>query len=325
METMPRLLVVDDEPAIRRQLTVALSQRGYSVDAAENGVSALAALTTAEDESRPYDGVVTDIRLPDIDGLKLLAVVRSRHPRLPVVVISAYGQDGTAGAVERRHHATFLAKPVSADRIVAALRELAAAPPAATEAGGPGWKEPRAYVFVQLAPGADPEAVFTALVRLPNVQRVDAVRGTADVVIRLDGPDATGIDAFVREQIARIPGVGAARARHVGQPELPPGIRGYVRTYERRLPADLLAPGRATAYAIVEIAPSAMIRLYPSLFFLDEAVEVAADARGDAVVLLLQAEDFGRIRALLNEKVRYTDGVLRIDELMVVNLFEVAP
>lgn len=324
METKPRVLVVDDEPAIRRQLVVALAQRGYEADAVADGVAALAALAAAEAEERPFSQVVTDIRLPDIDGLKLLAIVRSRHPRLPVVVISGYGGEGTAEAVRRRHRAAFLPKPVAADQLVAAFQAIAAEPDGAPEAGGPGWREPRAYVFIQLAPEADPEQVFTALFGLPNVQRVDAVRGSADVILRLDGADAAALETFVRERVRTIAGIEVARVRHVAQPELPPSIRGYVESYERRLPADLFAPGRATAYAVVEIAPPTMATLYPALFFLDEAVEVAATARGDAVILLLQAEDHARIRALLNDKVRYTDGVLRIDELMVVNMFEVS-
>lgn len=330
----PRVLVVDDEPAIRRQLGIALAQRGYEAESVADGVAALAALAAAENEQRPFDQVVTDIRLPDIDGLKLLAIIRSRHPRLPVVVISGYGGEGTAEAVQRRHHAAFLPKPVGADQLVAAFRTLAAEPPGEAEASGPGWREPRAYVFVQLAADADPERVFTSLFTLPHVQRVDAVRGSADVVLRLDdSADASDIlpqagsvvEDFVQQRVRSIPGVAVALVRRVAQPELPPSIRGYVESYERRLPADLFAPGRATAYAVVEIAPPAMASLYPSLFFLDEAVEVAATANGDAVILLLQAEDHAQIRGLLNEKVRYTDGVLRIDELMVVNMFEVTP
>lgn len=323
MGTILRVLLVDDEPAIRRQLTIALTQRGYEVDAAPDGLSALERVAAAHDEGRPYDRVVTDIRLPDIDGLKLLAILRSRHPALPVVVVSGYGHEGTEDAVQHRRRAAFLPKPVSADQIVAAFEAIAKTPDEAPEATGPGWNPPEAYLFVQLSPDADPERVFTTLYAMKDVQRVDAVRGSADVVIRMDALDPPAIDAFARERVSSVPGVAAVRVRHAVTPELPPSIRGYVESYERRLPEDLLAPGRATLYAVVEIAPPAMTTLYPQLFFIDEAVEVAADARGDAVVLLLQAEDFPRIRSILNEKVRYTDGVLRIDELMVVNMFEI--
>jgi CheY-like chemotaxis protein len=319
MHTEPRVLVVCDEPALCRPLVRDLAERGHDAVSVPDGVRALSALARAEAEARPFGRLVVNSRLSDIHGRKLLAIVRSRQPQLPVVLM------GQVAAAAPDPRSAVLAAPVSTDALLAAFAALEGAPPADDGAGGPGWCEPRAYVFVQLEPDADPGAVYGALRALPDVRRVDAVRGSADLVLRLDGPVPAAIDAFVRERVAPVPGVAAAVARHVGQPELPAGVRRYFESYERRLPADLLADGRATAYAVVEIAPPAMAALYPSLFFLDEAVEAAATARGEAVVLLLQAADHGHIRTLLNEKVRYTDGVLRIDELMVVDLLGAAP
>lgn len=321
MDTKTRVLLVEDDPAIRHQLTTDLTQRGFDAEAAEDGITALERLAAADGEGRLHDQVVTGIQLPDIDGLKLLSIIRSRHPSLPVVVISNHGHADTAEVVRRRRRATFLPKPVDADALIAAFEALAAAGDEGADTAGPGWKPPTAYVFVQLTKDADPEDVFTTLFAMEGVQRVDAVRGSADVVIRMDHPEPAAIDAFVRDKVGAVPGVAAARVRHVGTPELPPSVRPYVESYERRLPEDLLEPGRATLYAVVEIAPSTMPRLFPQLYFIDEVVEIAAIAGGEAVVLLLQAGDFNRIRTLLNDKVRYTDGVLRIDELLVVDMF----
>jgi CheY-like chemotaxis protein len=69
-----RILVVDDDPALREVLTAALSKDGYEVDAAGDGTEALALL-----EQRPYDLVLSDLRMPRVDGPSLYETLRTRH------------------------------------------------------------------------------------------------------------------------------------------------------------------------------------------------------------------------------------------------------
>ncbi len=81
-----RILIVDDEPSIRRVLAAHLRRDGYEVDAAENGADAIARLETG-----PYQLVVTDLKMPEIGGLELLAWCRAELPELPVIIITAHG------------------------------------------------------------------------------------------------------------------------------------------------------------------------------------------------------------------------------------------
>jgi CheY-like chemotaxis protein len=78
-----RLLIVDDEPAIREVTSSVLTEEGYEVLTAEDGFDALRLLS----EPLP-DVMITDLNMPRMSGVELLEVVRQRFPQLPVIVIS---------------------------------------------------------------------------------------------------------------------------------------------------------------------------------------------------------------------------------------------
>ncbi len=82
----PRILIVDDEPSIRRVLAAHLRRDGHQVDAAEDGAQAIELL-----EAQPYQLLVTDLQMPEVGGLELLAWCREELPELPVIIITAYG------------------------------------------------------------------------------------------------------------------------------------------------------------------------------------------------------------------------------------------
>jgi CheY-like chemotaxis protein len=83
---MKRILVVDDEEAIRFLYQEELSEAGYRVDLAADGVEALRMV----EQSRP-DLMTIDLRMPGMDGIELLAKVRAKHGDLPIIICSAYG------------------------------------------------------------------------------------------------------------------------------------------------------------------------------------------------------------------------------------------
>lgn len=78
-----RLLVVDDEPAIREVTSALLAAEGYDVSTAEDGLAAVGHLV----EPLP-DLVISDLRMPQMSGFELLALVRERFPHVPVIAMS---------------------------------------------------------------------------------------------------------------------------------------------------------------------------------------------------------------------------------------------
>lgn len=84
---MPNILVVDDEPALLRAVERYLTRLGYDVSAAANGKEALAAM----DDWSP-DLLITDINMPEMDGIEVLNTLRARGSAIPVIAISGGGQ-----------------------------------------------------------------------------------------------------------------------------------------------------------------------------------------------------------------------------------------
>ncbi len=108
-----RILVVDDEPSARQGLEKLLQQEGFVVRSAADGA---AALRTAADFAP--DLVVTDLRMPQMDGMELLARLREQDRELPVVVATAFGEVATAVAAMRAGADDYLTKPLDIDALV---------------------------------------------------------------------------------------------------------------------------------------------------------------------------------------------------------------
>jgi len=116
------VLLVDDIPDILKIHEAMLSRMGHCVDTAENGLQALALF---KKQAKAYDLIITDYRMPGMDGLELIEHIRALDSNISIMVITAYGEDGS---LQRacRHGATLLTKPVTmeklTDGIAAAMR-----------------------------------------------------------------------------------------------------------------------------------------------------------------------------------------------------------
>ena len=110
--SVQRILVVDDDPLSREFLTEAVLSLGYIAVTAENGEQALARI----DRDHP-DLVVTDLRMPEMDGMELVERIRSKWDELPVVVVTAHGTIEAAVEAMKNGVADFLLKPMSPDAL----------------------------------------------------------------------------------------------------------------------------------------------------------------------------------------------------------------
>src|SRR5689334_22339025 len=107
-----RILVVDDEATGRAVLVRLLEQDGYVVDSAEDGASALHVAS-----EHPPDAVVTDLKMPGMDGVELLAKLKEQDRQLPVIVVTSFGEVGSAVAAMRAGAEDYLTKPIDVDAL----------------------------------------------------------------------------------------------------------------------------------------------------------------------------------------------------------------
>ena len=113
------ILVVDDEPNLRHVLTVVLENAGYTVSSAANGMQALS-LT----ETKPFDVILCDLRMPQMDGLSFLKNATEQGFDAAIIMMSAYGTIETAVEAMKMGAADYISKPFKPDEILLKLAQI---------------------------------------------------------------------------------------------------------------------------------------------------------------------------------------------------------
>jgi excisionase family DNA binding protein len=109
-----RVLVVDDEPSIRELLSRTLALAEYEVDAVPDGETAASRLRTER-----YDLLMTDLRMPGMDGLSLIRAARRFHPSLPIVIITGFSSEASAIEAVNLGVTGYLTKPFRVPKVLA--------------------------------------------------------------------------------------------------------------------------------------------------------------------------------------------------------------
>lgn len=113
-----RILVVDDEAIVRVSCERVLVPEGFSVRVISRGSEALDLLTR-----EPYDLVITDLKMPDMDGLEILKNIKSRWPHITVILITGYGKASVAEQAVKQGAYEYLEKPFTPDDILRVVKK----------------------------------------------------------------------------------------------------------------------------------------------------------------------------------------------------------
>jgi len=118
MSEQARILVIDDDESIREVLTSILEDKGYIVDTAENGKEAIKKL-----EAEFYNLALVDIRLPDMEGTKLLTAVKETSPRMVKIIITGYPSlQNTIEAINKGADG-YIVKPIKVESLLDTIKE----------------------------------------------------------------------------------------------------------------------------------------------------------------------------------------------------------
>ena len=140
---MPRkVLIVDDEKAIRWSLGEALQGQGYEVEEAENGKKCINLF-----QKDPADIVILDLKLPDMDGIEVLKKIKAEDKNVPVIMMTAYGEVETAVEAIKGGAYDFLLKPFQLEKMKIAIKNALETKRMRTELNGIKQKEREAYNF----------------------------------------------------------------------------------------------------------------------------------------------------------------------------------
>lgn len=114
------ILIIDDEPLMRISISDALKSEGFNVASAESGRDGLNAIS-----STPFDVVITDLKLPEVDGLQILKACKQHSPMTKTIMITAYGSIETAVEAMKQGAHDYLTKPFLMDELILVVKRLA--------------------------------------------------------------------------------------------------------------------------------------------------------------------------------------------------------
>ncbi len=118
MEDYTRILVVDDDEAIRNTMKAILEDEGYKVDLASTGTEAI-----AKTQKIAYNLALLDIRLPDMEGVELLKLMKDTTPRMRKVMVTGYPSMQNAISALNKNADAYLVKPVNVEKLLSTVKE----------------------------------------------------------------------------------------------------------------------------------------------------------------------------------------------------------
>ena len=116
---MKKILIIDDEEIVRMSCERALQVEGFQTGVAPSGREGLGLL-----EKEPYDLVLLDLKMPDMDGMEVLGKIRSSWPHIKVIMISGYSTVDTAVQALRSGAVNFIQKPFAPESLFSAIKEV---------------------------------------------------------------------------------------------------------------------------------------------------------------------------------------------------------
>ncbi|QKG80739.1 sigma-54-dependent transcriptional regulator [Tenuifilum thalassicum] len=178
---MSKILVIDDEKAIRNTLKDILEVEGHTVDVAEDGHMGLELFNGGK-----YEIVLCDIKMPQMDGIEVLEKLQEQQPDVPVVMISGHGNIDTAVEAIKKGAFDFIEKPLDLNRLLITIRNATDKTTLIQETKTLKRKVSKAYDIVGESP---------AIVKVKEI--IDRVAPT-DARVLITGPNGTGKELVAR-------------------------------------------------------------------------------------------------------------------------------
>ena len=327
-----RVLFVDDEASLRRTMTLGLSQQGYDADPCENGVTALKRLESYVKNNIDLDAIVVDIRLPDIDGIKLAKIIKFKYPGIPIILITGYADRYNMEEIKDLKVNAFLQKPFTpyelCSQFVQIMENMQIEEEPEPLEEKLTAKSQSAYMLLRLEDDADFFNVHKNLYYMDNILYCDAAKGDYDIVLLAQSDSMENLKDMCEAKVKTMKGVKSVDVLEVSRPVLDETTTAIINAAEDTF-ADESAEAvknrsldqRVSSYLLLDVEKEKLDEIYPTLR-LDENVVFCDYTTGKYnLVLFVTGCYFNEIDRFIQEKIVNMDGVLKVKEYPVINLY----
>jgi CheY-like chemotaxis protein len=327
-----RILLIDDDSSVRRSLSLGLNQLGYDVEPCDCGFKALNKIDLYTKNLVNLDSVVVDVNLPDINGIKLGKIIKSKYPDSNIMYITGYADKLDLSDIEDLKNEGLLEKPFTADDLINEINKMLSKHskiPAPDKAKKTEVKTSSAYVLIKIKDNSDYFSLFQKLYFMDNVVYCDATRGDIDIFLLLQSDTTAGCSEVYEKNIKRIKEIQDSKFMQVSVPVLTDNIREIVNAAGISLFDDMHGMSKirdsrksVCSYIVLSVDREKLDYVYPVLKLTDNVLYCDYAEENYNLILMVYGTQFSEIDKIIENKIMNLDGILKVKKYPIINIFE---
>jgi len=327
-----RILLIDDDSSIRRSLSLSLNQLGYDVEPCDCGFTALNKLDLYSKNEVNLDSIVVDVNLPDINGIKLGKIIKSKYPDSTLMYITGYADTLDLTDIEDLKEVGMLEKPFTADDLIKEINKILEKHDKAVVQEISKEKETKvstAYVLIKVEDNVEYLPLYHKLYFMDNVVYCDATRGDIDIFLLLQSDSINNCKDFYENNIKNIYGIYESKFLPVSIPILNDNIKEIVQAAGISLFEDMQGMSRVRnsnksvcSYVLLDVDREKLDKVYPILKLTDNILYCDYTEGNYNLILLIYGTQFSEIDKIIENKIINLGGVLKVKEYPIINVFE---
>lgn len=324
------ILLVEDESALRRSLSLGLNQIGYDVEPCENGVSALNKIDMFNKNHIDLDLVVLDIQLPDINGKKLSKIIKSKYPNLHMLFITGYFDKLDFTEIEDFQSDGIMEKPFSVDDLNNKfLKIFEKNPEVKILEQEDKSKTFSANILLKIKEDKDFFKIYNYLFFMENVLYCDATSGDYDIILLIQANTIDECQEIFEKKIKNLDEVKECEFLPIGIPLMNDYLKEAIQETGVTSTDDFVGMNTlrdnkkaVCSYCILEVEREHLDTLYPIIKLTDNVLFCDYISGTNRLVLMLYGTQFKEIDRVITNQIVTLDGVLKVKRYPIINMYE---
>lgn len=326
------IVIVDDEAAVRRSLSLGLNQKGYNVESCENGTCVLNKLESLKKNENSPDTIVVDIFLPDINGIKLGNIIKSEYPDASLIYITGSIDKLDKQEIENLKSDVLLEKPFTIEDLTDQFQKIHESQEKSefviTEVIKKVVTSTSAYMLLKLKNNADFMSIYRKLYYMENILYCDATYGDYDIILLVNAESTEECKEILKNRVGYIEDIEKIDFLPINKPLPGNNINDIMNSAgissnessDHKTERDFSVS--MCSYIFLKVNEN-KLKDVNSVLSLNENVAYCDYTTGKYnLILLVYGRCFDEIDKLIENNITNLDGILKVKEYPIVNMFD---